>query len=46
VEDGCCVRVDEEQVFEGARVASADLLRQMDYSPTPRWPVADLAVRR
>lgn len=46
VEDGRCVRVDEEQVFEGARAASADLLRQMDYSPTPRWPVADLAVGR
>jgi 5-methylthioadenosine/S-adenosylhomocysteine deaminase len=46
VEDGRCVRVDEEQVFEGARAASAELLRQMDYAPTARWPVADLAVGR
>ena len=46
VEDGRCVRVDEEQVFEEARAASAELLKQMDYTPTSRWPVVDMAVGR
>ena len=46
VDDGHCVRVDEEQVFARARAASAELLARMNYSPTPRWPVADHAVRR
>lgn len=40
VEGGHCVRVDEQEVYEEARRASSELLKSMDYSPSPRWPVA------
>jgi cytosine/adenosine deaminase-related metal-dependent hydrolase len=47
VEDGHCVRVDEEQVFAEARAASAELLAQMGHSPAPRWPAVEASsVRR
>lgn len=36
VEDGRCVRVDEEQVFEEARAASMELLTQMGHSSVNR----------
>jgi cytosine/adenosine deaminase-related metal-dependent hydrolase len=41
VEGGHCVRVDEEATYEAARVAAAEMLSQMNYSGTARWPVVE-----
>lgn len=40
VENGHCVQVDEDSVFADARRASADLLKAMDYTPSPCWSIA------
>jgi 5-methylthioadenosine/S-adenosylhomocysteine deaminase len=41
VEGGHCVRVDEAETYEAARQASAQMLKAMDHTASPRWPVIE-----